>query len=204
MARNPVWKKAQEMQAQLKRDAVLAEAAALFNVKGYHATSLTEVADRLMFTKTAIYYYVKNKNDLLYHTYMRSLDEIDQATLDAETNGENGLDKLCQYVLSKAFVHPEASALLNEIDAIEDPKRRAELRKRLRGANKRIADWMEEGVKDGSIGPCDPDLAGRFVMGAFNWMPRWIGSSGKSIEEVTDYFVSLIRKTLAPDHGQTA
>ena len=34
MARNPVWKKAQEMQAQLKRDAVLAEAAALFNVKG--------------------------------------------------------------------------------------------------------------------------------------------------------------------------
>ena len=74
MARNPVWKKAQELQAKLKRDAVLSEAAALFNVKGYHSTSLTEVADRLGFTKTAIYYYVKNKNDLLYHTYMRSLD----------------------------------------------------------------------------------------------------------------------------------
>jgi len=198
MARNPVWKKAQELQAQLKRDAVLAEAAALFNEKGYHSTSLTEVADRLGFTKTAIYYYVKNKNDLLYHTYMHSLDEIEQATRDAETKGENGLDKLCEYVLSKAFVHPEASALLNEIDAVEDSKRRAELRKRLRGANKRIAAWIEEGVKDGSVAPCDPDLAGRYVMGAFNWMPRWIGSSDKSIEEVTDYFVSLIRKTLAP------
>jgi hypothetical protein len=135
---------------------------------------------------------------------VRSLDEIDQATLDAESKGENGLDKLCQYVLSKAFVHPEASALLNEIDAIEDPKRRAELRKRLRGANERIADWIEAGIEDGSIAPCDPYLAGRFVMGAFNWMPRWIESSGKSIEEVTDYFVSLIRKTLAPDHSQTA
>ena len=198
MARNPVWKKAQELQAQLKRDAVLAEAAALFNEKGYHSTSLTEVADRLKFTKTAIYYYVKNKNDLLYHTYMQSLDEIDQATKDAETKGENGLDKLCEYVLSKAFVHPEASALLNEIDAVEDPKRRAELRKRLRVANKRIATWMEEGIEDGSVAACDPDLAGRFVMGAFNWMPRWIGSSDKTIEEVTDYFVTLIRKTLAP------
>ena len=197
MARNPVWKKAQELQAQLKKDAILSEAAALFNVKGYHATSLTEVADRLKFTKTAIYYYVKNKNDLLYHTYLRSLDEIAQATQDAETNGENGLEKLCQYVLSKAFVHPEASALLNEIDAIEDSKRRTELRKRLRGANKRIAQWIEEGVEDGSIAPCDPDLAGRFVMGAFNWMPRWIGSSDKSIDEVTDYFVGLVRKTLA-------
>jgi len=198
MARNPVWKKAQELQAQLKRNAVLAEAAALFNEKGYHSTSLTEVADRLGFTKTAIYYYVKNKNDLLYHTYMQSLDEIDRATRDAETNGDNGLEKLCQYVLSKAFVHPEASALLNDIDAVENPRRRAELRKRLRGANKRIAVWIEEGVEDGSIAPCDPDLAGRFVMGAFNWMPRWINSSGKSIDDVTDYFVGLIRKTLAP------
>jgi len=198
MARNPVWKKAQELQAQLKKDAVLDEAAALFNEKGYHSTSLTEVADRLGFTKTAIYYYVKNKNDLLYHTYMRSLDEIEQATRDAEAKGENGLDKLCEYVLSKAFVHPEASAILNEIDAVEDSKRRAELRKRLRGANKRIATWIEEGIEDGSVAPCDPDLAGRFIMGAFNWMPRWINSSEKSIEEVTDYFVTLIRKTLAP------
>lgn len=199
MARNPVWKKAQELQAQLKKDAVLAEAAALFNQKGYHATSLNEVAERLKFTKTAIYYYVKNKNDLLYHTYVQSLNEIDQATKDAEENGANGLEKICQYVQSKAFVHPQASALLNEIDAIENPKRREELRKRLRGANKRIANWITEGVADGSIAPCDPDLAGRFVMGAFNWMPRWIGSYEKPIEEVTDYFVSLIRKTLAPE-----
>ena len=201
MARNPVWKKAQELQAQLKRDAVLAEAAALFNQKGYHATSLTEVADRLKFTKTAIYYYVKNKNDLLYHTYMRSLDEIDQATIDAETKGKNGLDKLCQYVQSKAFVHPEASAMLNEVDAIEDSKRRAQLRKRLRGANRRVADWITEGVEDGSIAPCDPDLAGRFVMGPFNWMARWIDSHDKSIEQVNEYFVELTRKTLAPDKG---
>lgn len=198
MAKNPAWKKAQELQAELKKDVVLAEAAALFNVKGYHATSLTEVADRLGLTKTAIYYYVKNKNDLLYQTYLCSLDEIDEATKDAEENGGNGLEKLCQYVLSKAFVHPQASALVSEIDAIVDAKRREEIRRRLRGVNKRIAQWIEEGIEDGSIEPCDPDLAGRFVMGAFNWMPRWIGAHEKSFEEVTEYFVHLIRKTLAP------
>ena len=199
MARNAAWEKAQEVQAQLKKDAVLAEAAALFNQKGYYATSLTEVAERLGFTKTALYYYVKNKNDLLYQTYTRSLDEIQQATADAESNGTTGLDKLCQYVQSKSFVHPEPSALLNEVDAIQDSRRRTELRRRLRGANKRIATWIEQGVEDGSIGPCDPDLAGRFVMGAFNWMPRWIAGSGKSIDEVTEYFVTLLCKTLAPD-----
>ena len=196
MAKNPAWKKAQELQNQLKKDAVLAEAAALFNEKGYHATSLSEVAERLGFTKTAIYYYVDNKNDLLYQTYIHSLDEIDQATQEAEGHGDNGLEKLCQYVLSKAFVHAEASALVSEIDAIEDPKRRTELRQRLRGSNKRVAKWIEEGIEDGSIAPCDPDLAARFVMGGFNYRSRWIGSYDKSVEEVTDYFVGLMRKTL--------
>ena len=198
MARNTVWKKARDAQAQIKLDAVLAEAAALFNVKGYHATSLADVAKQLDITKTALYYYVKNKNDLLYQTYVRSLEEIERATKDAEENGANGLEKLCQYVLSQAFVHQEASALVNEIDALSDPKRRSELRKRLRGANKRIADWIEEGIKDGSVAPCDTDLAGRFVMGAFNWLPRWLPQSGRTMQEVTDYFVKLTRKTLAP------
>jgi len=198
MARNPIWKKARDAQAKIKLDAVLAEAAALFNAKGYHATSLADVAEQLDITKTALYYYVKNKNDLLYQTYVLSLQEIERATMDAENKGANGLDKLCQYVLSQAFVHQEASALVNEVDAINDPKRRAEIVKRLRGANKRIADWIDEGVKDGSVAPCDPDLAGRFVMGAFNWLPRWLPQSGKTMQEVTDYFVELTRKTLAP------
>lgn len=198
MAKNPAWRRAQELQNQLKQEAVLGEAAALFNEKGYHATSLTEVADRLGFTKTAIYYYVKNKNDLLYQTYVQSLDEIDQATADAEGEAKTGLEKVCGYVRSKAFVHPEASALLNEIDAIEDPKRRAHLRKRLQDANERIIQWIRQGIDDGSIGSCDAELAGRFVMGAFNWMPRWIGASGRSMEEVTEYFVGLLQKTLAP------
>lgn len=198
MARNTVWKKAQEAQAQIKLNAVLSEAAALFNAKGYHATSLADLAKRLDVTKTALYYYVKNKNDVLYQTYCRSLDEIERATVDAETTGTNGLDKLVQYVRSQAFVHQEASALINEIDALDDPKRRAEIRKRLKGANERIANWIEQGIEDGSIAPCDPDLAGRFVMGAFNWMPRWLPQSGKSMQEVNDYFVELTCKTLAP------
>ncbi len=198
MSKNPAWREAHQLQNQLKKEAVLAEASALFNERGYHATSLADVAERLGFTKTALYHYIKNKNELLYQTYLRSFEEIDQATEEAEAKGETGLDKLCKYVQSPAFLHPEASALLNEIDAIDNPKKRSFLRKRLEEANARITRWVEEGVKDGSIAPCDPELAARFVMGPFNGMPRWIRSSGYSIEEATKYFVDLMKKTLAP------
>ena len=198
MSKNPAWREAHALQIQLKKDAVLSEAATLFNERGYHATSLADVAEKLGFTKTAIYHYVKNKNELLYETYLRALEEIDQATEEAEAAGVSGLDKLCKYVQSPAFLHPEASALLNEIDAIDNPKRRSQLRKRLDDANARVARWVEEGVEDGSIGECDPVLTSKFVMGPFNGLPRWIRNSGYSIEDATNYFVELMKKTLAP------
>jgi AcrR family transcriptional regulator len=198
MTRNPAWKKAQQTQTDMKRDAVLQEAANVFNMKGYHATSLADVADRLHITKTALYYYVKNKNDLLYQCYVRSLEEIDQARDDANRTGTNGLEKICAYASSPAFTTHEPAALLNEIDAIEDAKKRAELKKRLGKAQDCITEWVREGIADGSIAKCDPELAGRFVMGAFNWVPRWIAGSSLTMEEITAYFVGLTRKTLAP------
>ena len=198
MPRNPAWKRAQQAQADMKRDAVLQEAANVFNAKGYHASSLADVADRLHITKTALYYYVKNKNDLLYQCYVHSLQEIDQARDEASREGKTGLDKIILYASSKAFTTHEPAALLNEIDAIEDPKKRAELKKRLARAQDSITEWVREGIADGSVADCDPELAGRFVMGAFNWVPRWIAGSNLSMEEITDYFVGLTRKTLAP------
>ena len=198
MTRNPAWRKAQQAQADMKREAVLQEAANVFNMKGYHATSLADVAERLHITKTALYYYVKNKNDLLYQCYVRSLEEIDQARDEANRNGTSGLDKICKYASSEAFTTHEPAALLNEIDAIEDPRKRAELKKRLAQAQESVTAWVEEGIADKSVAKCDPDLAGRFVMGAFNWVPRWIAGSSLSMDEITRYFVELTRKTLAP------
>src|SRR5262249_43561848 len=197
MTRNPAWRKAQQAQADMKREAVLQEAANVFTMKGYHAPSLADVAERLHITKTALYYYVKNKNDLLYQCYVRSLEEIDQARDEANRNGTSGLDKICKYTSSEAFTTHEPAALLNEIDAIEDPRKRAELKKRLAQAQESVTAWVEEGNADKSIAKCDADLAGRFVMGAFNWVPRWIAGSNLSMDEITRYFVELTRKTLA-------
>ena len=49
----------------IKRRAVLQEAAASFSLKGYHGTSLNEIAASLGVTKAALYHYFPNKNTLL-------------------------------------------------------------------------------------------------------------------------------------------
>ena len=49
-----------------RRSQILRIATALFREKGYNGTSLEDIADRVGFTKPAIYYYFDSKEDLLF------------------------------------------------------------------------------------------------------------------------------------------
>ena len=63
-----------DQQFNLKRTALLKEAARAFSSQGYHATSLDDVAKTLGVTKPALYYYVKNKQEILFECHMLSQD----------------------------------------------------------------------------------------------------------------------------------
>lgn len=53
------------------RNRILDIALELFTVKGYEKTSLREIAERLGFSKAAIYYHFKSKEDILFALHMR-------------------------------------------------------------------------------------------------------------------------------------
>lgn len=58
---------------QLKREALLREAIAAFNQKGFHATSLGDIATSLGVTKAALYHYFPNKHALLFEAFAEAL-----------------------------------------------------------------------------------------------------------------------------------
>ena len=82
MSRNP-----DETRFQLQRDRMLKAAAHCFNQKGYSGTALKDVADILGLTDAALYYYVRNKEELVYQCYLRAADvgcdAMDRANADA-------------------------------------------------------------------------------------------------------------------------
>ena len=63
-----------ERQREAKRQAVLQAAAQLFNERGFHATSLDDIAARLCVSKPTLYYYVKNKDEILLQCVRQGLD----------------------------------------------------------------------------------------------------------------------------------
>jgi len=78
----------------IKRQEVLREAAASFNFKGYHATSLTEIATSLGVTKAALYHYFPNKNSLLAACFERAMDVAFASLERGRRQGKSGRERL--------------------------------------------------------------------------------------------------------------
>ena len=90
------WKSvvlSREQQFSLKRAALLREAGRAFSLRGYHNTSLEDVAKTLDVTKAALYYYVTNKQEILFECHMMSLDFGAEAMKYCEEHGKTGLEK---------------------------------------------------------------------------------------------------------------
>src|SRR5690606_30650811 len=165
---------------QLKRDALLREAIAAFNQKGFHATSVGDIATSLGVTKAALYHYFPNKHALLYEAFSEALRVGFEAVEKAEAAGRSGLEKLQTTIqeylsvtlseLSRCLVITEEHALAAD-DRVKIVALRDKFEARLRG-------FVQEGIEDGSIIPCDPKLAIFSIFGAVNWVPKWYSNDG--------------------------
>ena len=196
------WKSvvlSREQQFSLKRAALLREAGRTFSLRGYHNTSLEDVAKTLDVTKAALYYYVKNKQEILFECHMMSLDLGDEAMKYCEEHGRTGLEKIL--LLIDKYVQTITSemgsfAVLGEYDALE-PQNKAIVGKRRDKFDRAFRELISEGMSDGTVRAVDPKLTVFFFMGSINWMTRWFTPQGSATgEEIARSLVDLVKGAL--------
>src|SRR6266496_6783932 len=86
-----------------RRVEILRSAAAAFRRRGYHGASVEEIARTLRMTKGSLYYYFKNKEEILYFCHDYSLDILLDLLERVERGGRAPDEKLRLLVVS--FVH---------------------------------------------------------------------------------------------------
>lgn len=192
---------------QLKRTALLREAARAFSARGYHDTSLDDVAKTLGVTKPALYYYVKNKQEILYECHMLALDLGDAAFEYARKHGSNGRERVvlvCQRYIELMTSEIGSFALLCEFAALES-ENRAKLARRRSSFDARFKELLAEGMDDGSVREIDPRVTVFFFMGAINWMSLWFRPDGDvNGEAMAVKFADLLDHAImkpAPHHS---
>ncbi|MET0980693.1 MAG: TetR/AcrR family transcriptional regulator [Telluria sp.] len=189
------WQRDIVKEREVKRDAVLRTAAQMFNEKGFHATSLDEVAERLHITKPTLYYYVKNKDDILFQCVSRGLALLQDAIGAVGQSGGSAKDKLFAAMRQYAeIVTMDFGMCLIRVG--EDPlpvASREKLRGMKRALDLEFRQLIEEGIAEGSLAPCDPKMAAFTVAGALSWIGRWYSPDGPmSPDDIATEVIKLL------------
>jgi len=165
----------EETRFQLQKARMLKAAAQCFNQKGYSGTSLRNVADVLGLTDAALYYYVRNKEELVYLCYVRAADLGREALDKAIAEGQNGMDVMLRYFryhIEMMVGDRGPIAIMSEIPSL-DPEHREEVLELSRQHSLNFEAVLEAGIEDGSISGCNVRMTGNAIMGSINWIPKW-------------------------------
>jgi len=189
---------AEETRFQLQKARMLKAAARCFNQKGYSGTSLRDVADVLGLTDAALYYYVRNKEELVYLCYVRAADLGREALDRAAAEGQNGMDVMLRYFryhIEMMVGDRGPIAIMSEIPSLK-PDHRGEVMELSRHHSSNFEAVLAAGIADGSICDCDVRMTGNAIMGSINWIPKWYHGDAAQARQLIDGFPQILARGL--------
>ena len=183
-----------------KREVLLREAAASFNRRGYHGTSLTEIANKLGVTKAALYTYVPSKEELLYYCHDAAMDSAIESLHKAQASAGTGLQRLTltlRHYLEMMLGQEGGYVVLLEENAMKPAHVRAIVKRRDQ-FEQGLREFVVEGIADGSIVRCNPKLAIFMMMGALNWGRKWYRPNGSwSGVQIAQAMTEMLERSLS-------
>lgn len=184
-----------------RKQAIIHASIRLFNKRGFHATSISHISKDLGLSNAAVYYYFRDKYDLLYHCYLFAVyNGLDVARSVQKTDG-TGLEKLEKYVREqfKALVGAEGTAwIFADLTALKS-KQRDEIIGLSREVDSLVLGFIEQGREDGSISVSNSRITEFFILGALNWVPRWYRPNLElGAEDLAEVFLDLMFEGLRP------
>lgn len=184
-----------QREREMKREAVLRTAAQVFNEKGFHATSLDEVAERLHVTKPTLYYYAKSKDEILFECVRIGLEMTQAAINRVSESGGTAVQKLQAAMLeyAKIVTMDFGMCLIRVGEEALVPKSRKRLRHLKGSIDREFRGLIEQAIAEGALAPCDPKIAAFVVAGALSWIGRWYRPDGSlSADEVAQQAVATL------------
>ena len=189
---------AAETRFELQRDRMLKAAASCFNAKGFSGTSLKDVADHLGLTDAALYYYVRNKEELVYQCYLRAAELGKEAMDRGRCDGQCGFEQAYLYISYhvEIFVGDRGPvAIMSEIPSLK-PAHRNEILNVSRQHSAGFEEILAAGIEDGSIVDCDVRMTGNAIMGSINWIPKWFHGDEALAKTVLSKFPAILTNGL--------
>lgn len=186
-----------------KDDEIFDAAASLFKQKGFHATSMRDIAAAVGMQKGSLYYHISGKEDLLFRISQEAIsaitDQLEDIVVAPLTPSdklraavENHVKTLCDKLdLMSVFLKESNTLTDDQQDQILAYRRRYEAL--FRGI-------LQEGIDAGEFRAVDVNAVTHGLLGMLNWMHHWYRPSGRlSPEEIAGVFTDFALHGIATD-----
>jgi TetR/AcrR family transcriptional regulator, cholesterol catabolism regulator len=177
-----------------RRTELTREAARLFAERGYHGTSIGDLAEALGVQKATLYAHIESKQDLLYET-MRDGAAAFHAALDAIPDRLPATEKIRLALRGHLRVVAEqldvATVFVQEWRYLEG-ERREEIVAERRRYEERIRALFREGRELSELRTdLDDGTSALLMLSAANWAYTWL-QPGRDTDALADQFYALL------------
>jgi len=190
----------QTRKVEKKKLEILQSAAEAFRRNGYRATTIEDIATKLLMTKGSLYYYFKNKEEILYFCQEYSLDRLWELLKEAQALDAPAAEKLRRLIISHVSLildELKAAAMHADFQMLSPARLRKIIRKRDR-FERGVRQIIQDGIDGRVFAECDPKLVTFAILGAINWTVKWFSPEGPMTaeqigENFADYFLRGLR-----------
>ena len=175
---------------------VLQSAANIFFAKGFHATSIEDVARDVGMLKGSLYYYIKSKDDLLFQLLLAGIEDGDAfiaRQIDVAGDPVEQLERAIRAQIDYIIQNKVPFGLfLHEFDSLSG-KRQHKLISVMSRYNSRFVELVRRGQQQGKLIDGEPWLIVNGILGMCNWLYRWYDTDHVSgPEQIKQVFLRMI------------
>jgi AcrR family transcriptional regulator len=178
------------------QDEIIAAAARLFAERGIRAVTIDDIAASLGYTKSVVYYYFKNKNQVLWEIFNRIhgawLADMN-AIVEQDIPPDRKLTALIRQHALNVMDRTEWTAIYFRDQSELTEAQQAVVSERKRTFDRNFRDTYAAGVKAGHFRDIPPAIVSSGIIGMCNQTHVWFKKGkGLSAAEIADLYTGLV------------
>jgi len=186
-----------------KRQEIVTAASQLFREKGYHATTVRDIAKEMGLRASSLYSHFDAKEEILWEIVSTAADTFKDSAEAVDDSLEvlERLEKLIEghFKVINSELH-NATVFFHEWKFLP-PELKQDMIARRDAYEAHFQSVIQQGKDEGVFQIEDVKVATLFVMSALNWSYHWMKSDGPlALSEITQYYKVLIMNSLNIKH----
>ncbi len=182
----------------MTKDEILEAAAQIIREKGFHATSMQDIAEAVDLRKASLYHHISSKQEILVELLDRALDMLNEQ-MEEVVSQELPPDVKFRLAMRSYLITMAENLDLSAVLLLEHRSLEPDLRKRHVPRRDRYEQlWqgiIQEGIDAGIFNGLDPHLAVKAALGVANWTIMWFDPSGSlTASQIADASADVLLK----------